>query len=275
MSKQNNLKDFLTDLADEIRAKKGTTGKINPQNFRAEIESIQVGSNSTFTTATLTANGTYSASSYGADGFESVTVKTPVVPEWDGYVTKADASGEIIPTAGLSYRLSSNGTYYECSGMGTATATDIVIASTYNGLPVTSCTTGAFYWNGVTVVTLGGNMTSVGQQAFDHCSSLKKVVFPSKLVSISSHAFGNCPNLSSVTLPDSVTTIKQYAFKGCTGLKSITIGSSVTSIEYYAFDGCSSLTDVYYNGTETEWKNKVKIATPNAPLLNATIHYNS
>lgn len=41
MSKQNNLSDFLEDLADTIRAKKQMTGKINPQNFSQEIDSIQ------------------------------------------------------------------------------------------------------------------------------------------------------------------------------------------------------------------------------------------
>lgn len=43
MAKTDNLTDFLADIADGIRAKKGTTDKINPQNFRAEIESIQGG----------------------------------------------------------------------------------------------------------------------------------------------------------------------------------------------------------------------------------------
>lgn len=41
MSKTNNLTDFLTDLANAIRNKKGTTGKINPQNFASEIASIE------------------------------------------------------------------------------------------------------------------------------------------------------------------------------------------------------------------------------------------
>lgn len=45
MGKQNNLTDFLTDLADGIRAKKGTTSPINPQNFRREIESIEGNAN--------------------------------------------------------------------------------------------------------------------------------------------------------------------------------------------------------------------------------------
>ena len=43
MAKNDNLKDFLTDVADAIREKKGTTDKINPQDFSSEIASIQSG----------------------------------------------------------------------------------------------------------------------------------------------------------------------------------------------------------------------------------------
>lgn len=43
MAKNDNLQDFLTDVADAIRAKKGTTAKINPQDFSSEIASIQSG----------------------------------------------------------------------------------------------------------------------------------------------------------------------------------------------------------------------------------------
>ena len=43
MAKNDNLKDFLTDVADAIRAKKGTTDLINPQNFGDEIRSIEDG----------------------------------------------------------------------------------------------------------------------------------------------------------------------------------------------------------------------------------------
>ena len=41
MAKNDNLTDFLTDVADAIRAKKGTTDKINPQDFANEIASIE------------------------------------------------------------------------------------------------------------------------------------------------------------------------------------------------------------------------------------------
>lgn len=41
MAKNDNLTDFLTDVADAIREKKGTTDKINPQEFSNEIKSIK------------------------------------------------------------------------------------------------------------------------------------------------------------------------------------------------------------------------------------------
>jgi surface protein len=62
MAKNDNLKDFLIDVADAIRAKKGTSAAINPQNFSAEIASIETGG--------------------GGD--------TPIRPKWTGH---ADAEG--------------------------------------------------------------------------------------------------------------------------------------------------------------------------------------
>ena len=44
MSTQNNLTDFLTAVADSIRAKKETSALINPQDFPTEIASIPSGS---------------------------------------------------------------------------------------------------------------------------------------------------------------------------------------------------------------------------------------
>lgn len=40
MAKDNNLTDFLTDVADAIRAKKGMSDLINPQEFSAKIREI-------------------------------------------------------------------------------------------------------------------------------------------------------------------------------------------------------------------------------------------
>lgn len=43
MAKNDNLGDFLTDIADAIRAKKGVNDQINAQDFAAEISSIESG----------------------------------------------------------------------------------------------------------------------------------------------------------------------------------------------------------------------------------------
>lgn len=43
MAKNDNLTDFLTDVANAIREKKGITDKINPQDFASEIASIESG----------------------------------------------------------------------------------------------------------------------------------------------------------------------------------------------------------------------------------------
>lgn len=67
MAKNNNLGDFLKDLADTIRTKKGKTGTINPQDFSSEIESIQTGTDTS--DATATASDLLSGkTAYGASG---------------------------------------------------------------------------------------------------------------------------------------------------------------------------------------------------------------
>ena len=43
MAKNNNLTDFLTDVANAIREKDGSTGMINPQDFSDKIKAVQTG----------------------------------------------------------------------------------------------------------------------------------------------------------------------------------------------------------------------------------------
>ena len=57
-------------------------------------------------------------------------------------------------------------------------------------------------------------------------------------------------------------------------MTSIKIPNTITRIYYGAFSDCTNLKDVYYSGTEEEWK-KVNIAVFNDPLSSATIHFNS
>jgi hypothetical protein len=119
--------------------------------------------------------------------------------------------------------------------------------------------------NGITVVTVGSDwppvfslpnsntvisinipdsVTSIGQNAFNNCTSLTSITIPNSVGTIGNSAFIGCNSLISITIPSSVKTIEPYAFNGCTSLTSITIPNGVMSIENGAFNYCTSLTSI-------------------------------
>ena len=123
-------------------------------------------------------------------------------------------------------------------------------------------------------VTIPDSVTTIGYRAFDYCRSLTSVTIPNSVKTIGGWAFSDCTSLTSITIPNSVTTIGYWSFSHCSGLTSVTIPNSVTTIVEGAFFDCSSLKDVYYSGSEEQWK-KISIGSSNDELLNAKIHYNS
>ena len=89
---------------------------------------------------------------------------------WDSNVPAMEiiCKGETMAySEGLKYTLSSDGTYYSVTGIGTCKDTDIIIPETYKDLPV----------------------TTIGDSAFNECTSLTSVVIPDSVASIDFEAF--------------------------------------------------------------------------------------
>ena len=67
------------------------------------------------------------------------------------------------------------------------------------------------------------NVTSIGNSAFNLCSSLTSVTIPNSVTSIGWAAFNMCTGLTAITIPESVTSIDGVPFCNCTNLSSITV----------------------------------------------------
>ena len=109
--------------------------------------------------------------------------------------------------------------------------------------------------------------------AFYKCTGLESFVIPAGVTKIDSKVFSGCSSLESITIPAAVTYIGYDAFSQCSGLKSVVIPSAVKTVGDFAFQGCSAIENVYYTGSETQWKS-MYIGTYNNDMLNANIVYN-
>ena len=212
-------------------------------------------------------SGVISIGDYAFEGCSNLTSIT--IP---GSVTSIGSAAFLRCSSLTSITIPDSVTSIGCSAFkGCSSLTSITIPSS-----VTNIKDFTFYeCSSLTSITIPSSVTSIGSAAFEGCSSLMSITIPSSVTSIEVWAFYECSSLTSITIPSGVTSIGGATFLRCSSLTSITIPSSVTSIGGYAFFGCSNLTDVYYEGSEVEWK-KVSISSDNNNCLtNAKIHYNS
>lgn len=101
---------------------------------------------------------------------------------------------------------------------------------------------------------------TLGANAFENCSSLLKVNFPSYFgpiapndgitssttpASFGTSAFANCTSLEEVTfINPRFTSFGSYIFENCSSLKTFEFPTTVTSIGTRMFNNCTSLTEV-------------------------------
>ena len=157
----------------------------------------------------------------------SLTAKWQCEHDW--VKKECTVCGEVLH--GIIYKKISNG--YEVSECGILESANLVILSSYNGLPV----------------------TSIGNSAFYDCSSLTSVTIPNSITSIGSFAFTGCSSLASITIPNSVTNIGECAFVRCSSLVSVTIPNSVKNIGSSAFSNCINLNYLTVDEDNSNYKS--------------------
>lgn len=104
-----------------------------------------------------------------------------------------------------------------------------------------------------------GDVTKIGNYAFQGVKSISGIAFPNTVTSIGNHAFDSCQNDKFIILeiPNSIISIGEFAFNNCNTLQSITISGDekqvkgVSSIGKGAFNNCTKLTSINVAGKNT------------------------
>ena len=163
----------------------------------------------------------------------------------------------------------------------------------------------------LTSITIPESVTTISDSAFNRCPSLTSITIPEGFIAIGGSAFYWCSSLKDVyitnlaawcgiafgdekanplyeaenlylngelmetlELPEGVTVIRQGLFRNAACIRRVALPKRLKGVAANAFYGCKKIQEVFYAGSETEWK-ALPIATGNDPLKNATIYYNS
>lgn len=88
------------------------------------------------------------------------------------------------------------------------------------------------------------NITAIGDEAAKGCGGLTGLTIGKNVKTIGDKAFYECTNLAGdLIIPNSVTSLGVAAFYGCSGIQSLTLSKSLKSIPAQAFYGCRSISN--------------------------------
>lgn len=102
----------------------------------------------------------------------------------------------------------------------------------------------AFKNTGITSVTFPATVTKIGNNAFEGCKSLTKVMLVEGQKNIGSSAFKNCTALPDIDFPQTLTNLGSYSFDGCTSITAIVFPDNMMMAIGNPFQNCTSLQSI-------------------------------
>lgn len=211
------LKEYLTSIADSIRAKLGTSEKINAQDYADKISEVyDVGY----------AKGAEENSGDGAELARSIvdgTITEYVDDEIDSIRIYAFYNVKTLTSVNApNVKTLSTYAFYRCNGLKTVYCPLITKVPTY-----------AFYeCANLTNIDLS-NVTSLETAAFHSCTNLSITSMPNLTTITGSNVFANNTAITSIYFP-LLSTIAQDSLRNMKGVTSVNL-PSLTEIPSYSF----------------------------------------
>ena len=176
---------------------------------------------------------------------------------WEDYIDRGYSYG-------LEYQLSSDGTYYAVTGIGTYKGTQLVIPAEHNGLPVKEIASYAFADQTQLVsITIPETIVDFGFYAFNGCTNVTTLYYNARHANpmgssgqsyIVFGGLGHDTEGATVYIGPNVEKIPEHMlsiFMGGSDVESNNITSIVfdeqskcTEIGFSAFEGCASLAEI-------------------------------
>lgn len=100
------------------------------------------------------------------------------------------------------------------------------------------------YLGNATVFTIPENITAIGDYAFRHCKTLKRINVPEHVQRIGIYAFQWCSSLEEIILPRRVEHFGDGAFMGCSRLKAVHFPEGLESMYIPLLKDCLKLQEI-------------------------------
>ena len=95
------------------------------------------------------------------------------------------------------------------------------------------------------------HITEIGNDAFEQCDVIERVIIPETVTTIGERAFNGCTKLRSINIPSGITKLNTGVFADCKSLESLTMPVGLSEIGVYALRECHKLTNITVPNTVT------------------------